>query len=103
MEKYVVGQIINRKTGFPHLDVVGDVGWVKTEQGKTIAKYVTVRVYPDPETNEVLTEDVQIVKSLDRELVEENPEARCHVHGRSFPCSFCEKLEKENYGRPVWA
>jgi hypothetical protein len=92
-----VGDVIESvPTTFPHLDAVGDVGEIGSKDGKRLAKFVTVRIYPDPETNEAFTKDIQIVKSYSQE-VKENPGATCAAHGERLPCRVCSGLEIMNY------
>lgn len=89
------------KTGYPHLDAVGDVGTFAEEDGVPLARYVVVAVYPDPKTNEVLTKDVQLVKSLDLSRVVDDRDARCAIHNTpihsDLPCPECQALEVNNY------
>jgi hypothetical protein len=94
-----VGDILcGKKTDYPHLDAIGDVGRFSTKSGVSLAEYVVVRVYPTPRTNEVLYVDIQINKSLNEAKIIPNPEALCEIHSNPFPCPGCAELKKRNYG-----
>ncbi len=97
-----VGDIImGVKTGHPHLDEVGDVGTLQNRvTHRDIARYVVVRVYPDPVTNERLTKDIQINESLDPGQIALNPDALCAIHSVHFPCAECAVLAHNNYAVP---
>ena len=96
---YTLGDVLKgKKTSYPHLDLVGDVGCVlDIVSGKPFAEYVVVRVYPDWETNEVLTVDMQLVEILDPAKMLPNPNAKCVIHGGGFPCHECSELRRLNY------
>jgi hypothetical protein len=99
-EVFFVGDIIKGvPTGYPHLDEVGDTGTINDKNTNLpIAKYVVVKTYPDPKTNERLTKDIQLVESLNSKKCLFRDEARCFIHFISLPCEKCKELEKRNYG-----
>jgi len=97
-EVFFEGDIIkNRPTSYPHLDMVGDIGSVNSKDNKKIAKYVAIKINKDTETNEAITMDIQLVQSFDSSKCLQNPNAKCAIHGLSFPCEKCKELEKQNY------
>jgi hypothetical protein len=77
--------------------MVGDTGEIRTKDGKPVAVWNIVKLTSDPITNETITFDIQINKSLDPVLCLPNPEATCHAHGGKFPCKQCVKLAHDNY------
>lgn len=98
-----IGDIIeNVKTGYPHLDAIGDTGWLADKSTHKIARYIVIKTHRDPETNEALTKDVQLISSLDSIKVLENPQALCAIHNTKFPCSECAKLTERNYRFRPW-
>ena len=95
---YVVGDILaGKKTNYPHLDAVGDVGMLCDRQGRPLAHYMVIRLYPDPVTNEVLYVDIQLNQTRNPYKVIPNPNATCEIHKVLFPCAQCAVLAKENY------
>ena len=99
LQRFTVGDIItNKETIFPHLDMVGDVGYLSDKESqRKVAKFVVINLHENKQTNEALMIDIQIVESYDHSKCFPNPSAICAIHHVTFPCEKCMQLEMRNY------